>query len=358
MIKDMDTLSYRENYLKAIRFNYPEYIPVTISVFWPLWNTYRERLEEIAEKYKLFFPGFKRGSIKYEGKPGIIYVNEYRYDAFKCLWYFNIKGYQGQVVKHPLDDWKNFRDFQFPDPDEGVPTESNGIISWEKIFEGMEKARDEGNLIVAGMPHGFFFQRLYYLRGFKNLLLDFIYKPPEIYELIKNLTEYNLELVDRYLKFNGIDFFSFGDDLGMQDRMPISPKTFREFIFPAYRKIFNKIRERGIDIRLHSDGHLMEVIDQIIESGANILNIQDVVNGLKNIKKLIDQGIAIHLDIDRQNLIPYGKPEEIEKYIEHVVKILASKKGGLLFYAEIHPPTPLENIRALAKAFEKNIWLN
>ena len=354
----MAHLSYRENFLRAIRFRYPEYIPTTISVFWPLWNTYRKKLEEIAERYKMFFLGFNRGRIKYEGKPGIIYVDEYRYDAFKCLWHFNIKGYQGQVVKHPLSDWKNFRDFQLPDPDKGVPTESNGIVSWNNIFEEMERARDEGNLVVAGMPHGFFFQRLYYLRGFKNLMIDFIYKPPEIYELIEKLTEYNFELVKRFLKFNGIDFFSFGDDLGLQDRMPISPKTFKEFIYPSYRKIFGEIRSRGLDVRLHSDGHIIEVVDQIVESGVNILNLQDAVNGLENIRKLIEQRIAIQLDIDRQKLIPCGGPEEIERYIKHVVDMLAFKEGGLLFYAEIHPPTPLENIRALAKAFEKYVWLN
>ncbi|MGD0330856.1 MAG: hypothetical protein ABSB40_10560 [Nitrososphaeria archaeon] len=59
---------------------------------------------------------------------------------------------------------------------------------------------------------------------------DFIIKPPKLYELIDIITKYNKALVDKLLKFN-LDAINFGDDLCMQDRMPISQKTFREFLF-------------------------------------------------------------------------------------------------------------------------------
>ena len=345
--------SERENRLGVMSFKNPEYIPSYISVFWPLWNIYREKLEKIALEYPEFFPDFQPGSIQYYNGRKIIYIDEYQYDAFGCLWHFTIRGYQGQVVKHPLSDWRRFKEYEFPDPDKGVPTESNGIIPWDKVYESMEKARERGRIMVAGIPHGFFFQRLYYLRGFRNFLIDIVRKPDEFYRLVEELTEYNLELVKRFLEFGHIDYFSFGDDLGMQDRMTISPASFREFIFPAYKKVFSPIKSHGIIIRLHTDGHIMEVVDQLIEAGVDVLNIQDRVNGLKNIKNLIDGGIAVELDIDRQKLIPYGTPQEIKNYIRRVVELLARKEGGLSFIAEIHPPTPLENIRALAEAFRE-----
>ena len=352
-------LSRRENYLRAVDFAYPEYVPAVISVFWPTWNTYREKLEEIAERYDLFFPGFKRSSIKYVDEPGVIYVDEYVRDPFDCLWYFRIKGYQGQVIRHPLEDWDKWRDYSLPDPDAGLPVEGSGrLIPWKEIYEKMERARETGALVVAPMPHGFFFQRLYYLRGFRNLLLDFVKRPPQIYELIEALTEYNLELVERLLRFRRIDVFSFGDDLGLQDRMPISPEKFKEFIFPAYKKIFSRAKAGGARVRLHTDGHVVEVLDQLVEAGANILNIQDRVNGLGNIAKSLKGRVCVDLDIDRQRLIPFGTPEEIKKYIRRVIEVLSSRKGGLMLYAEVHPPTPLENIKALAEGFMENIWLD
>ncbi|RLF03775.1 MAG: hypothetical protein DRK00_08170, partial [Thermoprotei archaeon] len=76
---------------------------------------------------------------------------------------------------------------------------------------------------------------------------------PEIYELVETLTEFYEELARRVARLKP-DVAVFGDDLGMQDRMPISPRIFREFIHPAYRRIFEILRSRGIHVYLHTDG--------------------------------------------------------------------------------------------------------
>lgn len=350
--------SKRENYLRAADFRYPEYIPATISVFWPVWNTYREKLEEVAEKYPELFPGFRRGSVKYEGEPGVVYTDELVVDPFGCVWRFNVKGYQGQVVGHPLEDWAAWREYSLPDPDAGLPVEgARDLVPWERVYEWMEAAEERGEPVIAPMPHGFFFQRLYYLRGFRNLLRDFVLKPSQIHELIEALTEYNLELVKRLLRYPRVDVVSFGDDLGTQTAMPISPRTFREYIFPAYKRIFSYVRARGARVRLHTDGHVMEVADQLLEAGVSILNVQDRVNSLDSIEKRLKGRVCVDLDIDRQHLIPFGTPAQIEEYVKALVQRLGSEKGGLMLYAEVHPPTPLENIEALARALREYTWL-
>ena len=352
------SIPWRENYLRAVESRQPEYIPSRIGVMWPLWNTYREKLEEIALRHPLVFPGFKPGSIKYGEKPGVLRANRTLVDPFGCIWSFNIEGFQGQVVKHPLKSWEDFKKYEMPDPEDGVPVEgAEKPVPWNVVFSSLDKARSEGNLVIAGMPHGFFFQRLYYLRGFTNLMKDFIQKPPQIYELIGRLTEFNLKLLDKFLSSGRIDVFYFGDDLGTQTRMPISPRMFREFIFPSYAKIFRKIRSLGVHVYLHSDGHVVEILDQLIEAGVSVLNIQDRVNGLENIASACKGRVCIDLDIDRQYLVPFGKPEDIKRYMKHVVETLALREGGLMLEAEIHPPTPLENIEAVAEAMEECMWL-
>lgn len=358
MIVRRASISWRENYLRSVEFREPEYIPCRITIMWPLWNTYREKLEEIVLKHPILFPGFKPGSVKYGDKPGVLRANRTIRDPFGCIWSFNIEGFQGQVVQHPLEKWENLKSYELPDPEKGVPVEgAEKPIPWDTIYSGLDRAREEGNLVVASMPHGFFFQRLYYLRGFTNLMKDFIQKPPQIYELIDRLTEFNLKLVDKFLNYGRIDVVYFGDDLGTQTRMPISPKTFREFIFPSYTRIFQKIRAQSTHVYLHTDGHVVEVLDQLIESGVDILNIQDRVNGLNNIASICKGRVCIDLDIDRQYLVPFGRSEDIRNYIKHVVRLLSTRKGGLMLEAEIHPPTPLENIEAVASAMEENMWL-
>jgi len=117
------------------------------------------------------------------------------------------------------------------------------------------------------------------------------------------------------------------------------------------------VRARGVRVRLHTDGCVMEVADQLLEAGVSILNIQDRVNGLDRIERELKGRVCIDLDIDRQRLIPYGTPAQIGEYVREVVRRLGSERGGLMLYAEVHPPTPLENIMALAQALSESIWL-
>lgn len=144
---------------------------------------------------------------------------------------------------------------------------------------------------------------------------------------------------------------SFGNGLGLQDRMPISDKTFRKFIYPSYRKIFQRVRNSGIRVYLHTDGHIMEVADALIEVGASVLNIQDRVNGIENIRQRIKGKVCVDLDIDRQFIVPFGNPEAISHIREAVVK-LGSEEGGLMTYSETHAYVPFENMDAVCTAFE------
>jgi hypothetical protein len=46
-------------------------------------------------------------------------------------------------------------------------------------------------------------------------------------------------------------------------------------------------------------------------------------------------------------------PEEIFAYFEAVVVKLGAKEGGLMWYVEIDPDVPKENIEAIFQAIEK-----
>ena len=85
---------------------------------------------------------------------------------------------QGQVVYHPLEDWGKLSELQMPDPDDGIPQEGAPTVPWEAVEEAVSRAREMGGIAVIGMGHCFFFQRLYYLRGYVNLLRDLYFRPP------------------------------------------------------------------------------------------------------------------------------------------------------------------------------------
>lgn len=113
------------------------------------------------------------------------------------------------------------------------------------------------------------------------------------------------------------------------------------------------MRDRGVRPYFHTDGHVMEVVEDLIEAGPSILNIQDVVNVIDNIETECKGRICISLDIDRQRLMPFGRPDEIRDHIKKAILKLGSKKGGLMLGAGIYPDARLENVEALCQAMEE-----
>ena len=75
----------------------------------------------------------------------------------------------------------------------------------------------------AALNHGYMFQRLYYLRGFENLMLDFAIEDRRLDRLIKVVLNRNMCLIHKWLQTEP-DIIYFGDDLGMQNSLPISPE--------------------------------------------------------------------------------------------------------------------------------------
>lgn len=172
-------------------------------------------------------------------------------------------------------------------------------------------------------------------------------------ELIEIVAETNRRLIERWVEL-GVDIIVIGDDMGIQTRLTISPKAFRELIIPAYARMLAPARAAGVHVYLHSDGHILEVAEDLVRAGVTILNLQDRVNGIDNIAKTCTGKVCIDLDIDRQGLLPFGSPKDIENHVREVVIKLGSKNGGLMLKGEGNLDVPLANIEALCQAMEKH----
>jgi len=334
--------------------NNPEWIPCRVVLTPPLWAMHRERLEELVLQHPALFREYKRGSRVFDDF-GLRRKGNIITDNWGCVWHYEMNGHAGIVKEHPLEKWENFKSYKPPDPLKptfrcagGPPSPPN----FEEAQRNIEKAKKEGRLAVGSCPHGFMFQRLYYLRGFKNLMIDFVTDRPELRRLIDMVLGYNMKMIEKWLEI-GVDIMHFGDDLGTQDRLTISPRMFRKYLLPAYSKMFRTVRDADTHVYLHSDGHIMEIAEDLIEAGVTSLNLQDLVNGVENIKRRLKGKICIDIDIDRQKIIPFGRPNDVKKHIRRVIKELNSPEGGLTVRAAVWPPSPLENIEALCQVLEE-----
>ncbi|MBI9016810.1 MAG: hypothetical protein JEZ07_06055 [Phycisphaerae bacterium] len=344
-------LTHRQNILKTVFFDKPDYIPMVFHINESCWDHYpNNALNDLMAEHKFLFPDYQKGPGRAEldyqiieriGKPFI--------DGWGCTWETAMNGIVGTVTKHPLANWDNFGSYIAPNPE----TDSGkGPHDWNEISKNLASAKANGQLTMGGLRHGHTFMQLADIRGYEALMFDMFDDKPELAKLIKMVEEFNMAIVKKYIEL-GVEWISYAEDLGMQNGPMLQPKHFRKYIKPSYERLIAPAKKAGCIIHMHSDGHLHALIDDIIDGGVNAVNLQDLVNGIDWIKNKLAGKICIDLDIDRQSITPYGTPEQIDALIKEEVKKLGSKEGGLMMIYGLYPGVPLDNVKALMDAMEK-----
>jgi len=308
--------------LKAALFQGPEYIPVGVGILPAAWMKYREELDEILVRHPIIFGEHKKGDHDYDAVSGR-YVAGAQVDPWGCVWSNLRSGMDSIVTGHPLPTRESIRTLKAPEED-------------------------------MGFVHGFMFLRLTDLRGFNEMMVDFAEEPPELQMLLDVVRDYNLRqgrILLESLDGEG-QIVYFGDDLGMQDSLPMSPETWRKYLKPCFAAIYKPFRDAGHYVYMHTDGHILEIIPDLVDCGVNIVNPQFRANDIDELAKICRGKVCYDLDLDRQ-LFPFCTPAGIEAHIEESVRKLGSPEGGLWVKAEVGPDVPLENIEAICMALEK-----
>jgi len=340
------SLTQRENWLRAITFQHPEWIPCGMGFSLSNWQHQKDDLLKLIARHPKLWPDFDPAKNVPADRPVVYREDEYFTDNWGCTWYNIQEGYEGQVVGHPLADWSALDSYKMPDP----RTQSErGTRDWTKIARDVAEAKAAGKL--TGGDGERLFDRLYFLRGWENLMMDFAIEPPELDRLIAMLTDYELRLVDLSLDL-GVDTVGFHTDIGTQKALMISPASFRKHVKPMFKTIFQHCHDRGALVTLSSDGCLLEIVDDLVECGVNMHDPQLGACGLDGIVRAYKGKMCVNLDLDRQGFA-FATPSELRQQVREGVKALAKPEGGLMVAASVYDENvPLENMEALAQALE------
>lgn len=351
-------MNYRENFIRTITFNNPKWLHYNIHLNPAMWAVYKEELEEVVLKYPKTFGNYKKGSVDYNNMSfsSEILDENFVTDVWGCKWHYPLRYMDGAVIGNPLENISNLESYIPPFSPVPELTEEE----WEQEFKNVKAAKERGEIVSGGTEHGFLFLRHTYLRGFDNAMLDYADEDSwdnlrRIYDMIIN---YNMKLVNYHIK-RGSDYMEFAEDLGTQTGTIISPEDFRKWVKPAYAALMQPCKKAGMYIGLHSDGKTLDILEDQIEAGVDVVNPQDLCNGIDELARRIKGKACIRLDIDRQSVIPYGTPKDIDDLIHEEIEKLGSPQGGLMMVCGLYPPTPPKNVEALAQALEKysTMWL-
>jgi len=266
-------------------------------------------------------------------------------DDWDCLWLGATDGLLCQVVGHPLADWSVFEKLRPPDP--------AAQFDWPAIRAQVADQRSRGELTRGSLSitQGGFFDRLQFLRGMENLMIDFAEQPPQLDLLIEMLVEYNRKYIRLWLEL-GVDQICSHGDIGAQNSLMFSPGVFKRYLKPAYKELFGMCRQAGAHVWYSSDGRMLEVVDDLIECGVSLHDPQLGPNPLEGLVAKYKGRLCAQVDINAQ-MLPVWSPAEIRQQVKSVVEAMADPRGGLMLFFCANADVPLVNIEAACLAWEE-----
>ncbi len=193
------------------------------------------------------------------------------------------------------------------------------------------------------------------LRGTADYLVDLALNPA-----------YAESIAERVLEEHHIPFYTLllqqaapycqmvmiSDDLGSQQGLIFSPRTFRQIFKPRLKRLIEHIHSLAdVKVYMHSDGAVYDLIPDLIEIGVEGLNpVQYTARGmeLERLKRQFGKDLGFFGGSLENESLSYSTPQEVRRIVAETIKILAP--GGGFLFASIHnitPEVPPENILAL-----------
>jgi hypothetical protein len=185
------------------------------------------------------------------------------------------------------------------------------------------------------------------LEIFSYLAID---EPELISEYINIHTEREIKIIHSYAdKKLSPCALTYGD-IAMKNTLMHSPEWLRKEFFPNIRKLNSAYHEHDIKCLFHSDGNLMEIMDDLIDTGIDGLNPIETLAGMKveTVFNLYGDKIFITGGIDMSQLLANGTPEEVTKVCEDAIR--SAPRGYFIgSTTEIDNSARLENVLAMLR---------
>jgi hypothetical protein len=252
----------------------------------------------------------------------------------------------GEVKKYPLEDWNDWDKLKIPDV-----TAPHRWKDAEK--QSIENAKSDKFVLAWGVS---VYERIHFIRGLENTWTDIYLEPENLRMLIDLLVDMNLKAIERY-KTLGADGYMFCDDWGLQDKLMIDPEKWCEFWKPAYAKIYKAAHDAGMLTFLHSCGYIVEILDDLIDAGLDVIQMDQQQNmGLDLLSERFCGRITFWCPVDIQNMMCRGSLDEIRAYAREMFKKLSTPAGGFIagYYGDPvgagHSP---EAIKVMCEEFVK-----
>jgi uroporphyrinogen decarboxylase len=187
------------------------------------------------------------------------------------------------------------------------------------------------------------------LENFSYALYDNVRVVEALFEIIGSTY---VEIARRLVKMPRLGAVFMSDDLAHGTGLLVSPKVYRKYVFPWYRKIGEILDGAGLPFIFHSDGILWDVFDDLADCGITAIHpIEPLAMDITEVKKRVGDRFCIFGNIDLEYTLTRGSVEEVEQQVKERIAALAPGGGyGLAASNSVPDYVKPENYRAMVEA--------
>lgn len=146
------------------------------------------------------------------------------------------------------------------------------------------------------------------------------------------------------------------DDCAYKNRPIYSPKFYKRFIIPYWKKITSKAHKHDKPVIFHSDGYVEPYYPLIIKAGVDAQQSLEPIAGmdLKHLKETYGEELTLIGNIDVSRLIPYGRKEDVIRETKKCLRD-GAPGGGYIFStcSDLTNSCKLENAQVMMKTYKK-----
>ena len=314
-------LSPKENLLRVLRRTDPEYVPVRrmnglIPGMVRLHLNGDLIFHEEVDRWGVRFAG--------GGPPG-------------AEWEPRVQAY---AVGHPLSDLSILERYPFPNPDEP------GLCAG--MFDAVDRANNLVFVEIGVLP----FTRAHFLLGMEALFMAMADQPETVGRLLHLIADYQIAVIHR-VAAQGVDGIRGEDDYGSQNSLMISPSMWRRLVKPELARIVGAAKGAGLLFCMHSCGHIMQIVPDLIAIGVDILDpIQQQANDQAELKRLYGDRLCFKDGLSTQGALTQGTPAEVAADVRERIRVLAPG-GGYILGPDNSIAIPEANYRAYLAAGQR-----
>lgn len=239
---------------------------------------------------------------------------------------------------------REVEEFPFPDLD--------ADYRYQGLAEEVAAIKTRGLAAMGGVGFSTF-DFSWLVRGIDGLMMDMVADPEMATAVMDRVVAILRQSIRRQVEA-GIDIVIWGEDVGTERAMMMSPSTWRRWIKPRFRSMIEVAKTANPDVITwyHSCGNVEAIIPDLIEIGVEVLNpIQPEAMDPARIKRLYGDRLALWGSVSVQRTMPFGTPDDVRAEVRERIETVG--KGGGFVLAPAHvlePEVPWANILAFVEA--------